>query len=465
MLKLGGVLRKSFFLKRYISALYITGDKANEHYVTIQPFLDFAGTFRDRAALDHSISSRGLNINLETVLSKYKNYQTHHEQLLRLEKERDSITKQLKLLTKSGGSSEQLNALRENGKVLRNDAKELKQKLYPIEDDFIHEFLHLPNSLHSQCPASDVEKLIYMHKPTASRSSTSHLERKDLVHFVNNNCYYLMEQAAHFDVRVMQSLANYFVTRGDFVQTSNPDFVRCVLLEANATPLTHYYLVQEEHLQNKLNTAYLTGCGSFESFLGAMTKLSVYPSVLPMRFVACGRSYNREEALLYGPTPSLYTATQTNAVQSFVATQTADEADTELERVLNLAVDFYKSLDVPFRIVYTPAVSLTASESLRASIEVYAPSLKRYVCLGRISNFGDYVSKRILFSARREKHFDFLHLVGGPVLYTTRLIAALIELGVELPLGTLPGAQAAEPSVEAMTQHQRDLQEFKDLFK
>ncbi|EDW98998.1 serine--tRNA synthetase-like protein Slimp [Drosophila yakuba] len=444
---------------RNISALYITGDKATENYATLQPYMDFNGTFSDRQSLDQSISSRGLDIRLESVLAKYEQYKAHHAQLSKVAEERETVTKRLKVLTKSGGKADQLEELKERGKSLRNDLKILKQALYPIEDDFIHDYLHLPNLLHVQCPVGGEEKLLYRHgMPNSENKTPSHLARKELVHFVDNNRYYLMEQAAHFDVKAMQSLARYFVTRGDFIQTANPDFVRCVLLEANATPLSDYHLVQEEHLQNKINTAYLTGGASFESYLGAMTKLCVYPSVLPLRYVCCGRSYNRAEAQLYGPIPSLYTATQTNAVQSFVATQTASEADTQLEHILNLATDFYKAVDIPFRISYATAAALTPAESIRAVIEVYAPSLQRYVCVGRISNYGNFVSKRILFSTRREKHYDFLHLVGGPVLYTSRLIAALLEHGVRLEDCKLLGGISQKPS------HQQDLQQFKDLF-
>ncbi|XP_001358815.3 serine--tRNA synthetase-like protein Slimp [Drosophila pseudoobscura] len=446
---------------RKISALYITGDKANENYATLQPYLDFAGTFDEAASLEQSIASRGLDISLESVFRKYQKYQTHHEQLQRVVGEREAVTKNLKELTKKGGSEQQIEELKEQGKTLRNDLKGLKQALYPIEDEFIHDFLHLPNRLHAQCPTGDQEVLLYRHSLPGSTSNVpSHLDRKDLIHFVDNNRYYMMEQAAHFDVNAMQSLGRYFVTKGDFVQTANPDFVRCVLLEANATPLADYHMVREEHLQNKINTAYLTGGAAFESYLGAMTKLCVYPSVLPLRYVCCGRSYNRAEAQHYGPTPSLYTATQTNAVQSFVATQTADEANAQLEHILSLAIDFYKALDVPFRIVYAPAACLTPSESLRAVIEVYAPSLQRYVCVGRISNYGDFVSKRILFSTRREKHYDFLHLVGGPVLYTTRLIAALLEHNIRLENCRLVGASSSGGK-HTMEQ---DLQQFKDLF-
>ncbi|XP_017036406.1 serine--tRNA synthetase-like protein Slimp [Drosophila kikkawai] len=444
--------------RRSISALYITGDKANENYVTLQPYFDFKDTFSDSESLERSIAGRGLDIRVESVLGKYQSYQTYHNQMAKVAEERETVTKRLKELSKAGADADQLEELKERGKSLRNDLKTLKQALYPIEDDFIHDYLHLPNRLHAHCPTGGEAKLLYRHSLPSSGTTQSHLANKDLIHFVDNNRYYLMEQAAHFDVNAMQSLARYFVKHGDFIQTANPDFVRCVLLEANASPMDDYYLVREEHLQNKINTAYLTGGAAFESYLGAMTKLCVYPSVLPLRYVCCGRSYSRAEAKLYGPDPSLYTATQSNAVQSFVATQTADEADAQMEQILNLAIDFYKALDVPFRITYAPATALTPAESLRAVIEVYAPSLQRYVCVGRISNYGDFVSKRILFSTRREKHYDFLHLVGGPVLYTSRLIAALLEHGVNLADCQLPGTPASQDA------QQNGLQQFKDLF-
>ncbi|EDW81190.1 uncharacterized protein Dwil_GK11931 [Drosophila willistoni] len=465
MLNLRTTLRRIKITRRHISALYITGDKANENYVTLQPFLDFTDTFRDKTELERSIARRWLDVNLDAVLSKYHKYQSHQGELLRLDEERESVTKQLKVLAKSCQEVEEavVQQLKERGKKLRNDVKILKQTIYPIEDDFIHDFLNLPNLLHSQCPSGQEETLLYRHAlpENARKKGPSHLEREDLIHFVDNNRYYMMDQAAHFDVNAMQALARYFVTKGDFIQTANPDFARCVLLEANATPLEHYHLVKEEHLQNKLNTAFLTGGGSFESYLGAMTKLCVYPSVLPLRYVCCGRSYSRAESHQYGSLSSLYTATQTNAVQCFIATQTSNQADEQLEHVLNLAIDFYKALDVPFRIVYAPATSLTSAESLRAVVEVYAPSLQRYISVGRISNYGNYVSKRILFSTRRGKEYDFLHLIGGPVLYTSRLIAALLEHGIQLEKCRLLGSANGQ----LKTTLQNDIQQFKELFK
>lgn len=49
-------------------------------------------------------------------------------------------------------------------------------------------------------------------------------------------------------------------------------------------------------------------------------------------------------------------------------------------------------------------------------------------------------------------------MVGGPVLYTSRLIAALVEHGVRLEDCKLLGSISQKPV------HQQDLQQFKDLF-
>lgn len=338
--------------------------------------------------------------------------------------------------------------------------KALKTQSYPIEEEFVHSFLNLPNALHSECPRNNFEKLLYR-SPTArcEEQRPTHLAEKDLIRFHNNDRYYLLGTPAEFDVFSMQALTNYFVDTGGFLQMSNPDFVRLVLLEASATPLEHYHLVKEKDQPSEINRAYLTGGATFEGFLGAFARLVVYPKSLPLPCVAAGRSYEIMPNTCSLP-ESLFTATQTNAVQTFVVTQTAEEANEQMDKILNLAVDFYKELHIHFRITYADASALTNAECLRANIEMYSPAEQRYICVGRVSNYSDYVSKRIMFCIRENNNYTFPHLVGGPVLYTTRLIALLIENGLKLEDCKLLG--------DRQVQNEEDdagLNEFKDLFK
>lgn len=89
---------------RNISALYITGDKANENYVTLQPFMDFEKTLiEERSQLESSIEKRKLNINLDSLLRKYEKYKNDKDNLDKLEQQRSIVSQELKKLTAKVG--------------------------------------------------------------------------------------------------------------------------------------------------------------------------------------------------------------------------------------------------------------------------------------------------------------------------------------------------------------------------
>ena len=86
---------------RNVSALYITGDKAKENFVTLQPYMDFEKTlFKERTQLEDSIKHRKLQVNLKEIEAKYNNFKIGKSRLEQLENERDLVAKQLKDLSK-----------------------------------------------------------------------------------------------------------------------------------------------------------------------------------------------------------------------------------------------------------------------------------------------------------------------------------------------------------------------------
>lgn len=101
----------TFFLKnaqqlpfrRSISALYITGDKAQKNYAPLQPYMDFEGALNNLAPLEESIKARKLQINLDELKAKYVRFQSMKNQIKQVEAERESVSKQLKELNKVGG--------------------------------------------------------------------------------------------------------------------------------------------------------------------------------------------------------------------------------------------------------------------------------------------------------------------------------------------------------------------------
>ncbi|XP_055902764.1 serine--tRNA synthetase-like protein Slimp [Eupeodes corollae] len=416
--------------RRFISVLYLTGDKAKENYAPIAPYLEFQKRLDNLSSFQNNISRRGLNVDLESLKNKYEHFLDLQQKKADLERAREEISKKIKELEKSS-KDVSIDELKANGINVRNSLKALKESIYPVEDEFVREFLCLPNDLHKRCPQGTEDAIIYRSglPPQNTSSASSHLIRTDLINYVDRDCYYLLDNAAQFELDCTHLCRDLFV-RSDFVSMTNPDFTRKVLMEANLTPLNEYHGVYEEDQRHHLNSAFLAGGGSYESFLGYLAKLFVYPSVLPLRMISNGRQYKIKEEL---PTEmGLYAATQCNSVQTLVASPTLEEADRQLDDILNLAVDFYKGLGLHFRVVFVKPSSLAPSESLRASIQIYSPAYSQYVEVGNVSHYLDFVSQRILFNTKDKKDTKFLHLVGGPIVKSSVLVAAMIENQVPL---------------------------------
>uniref|UniRef100_A0A034VNL9 Uncharacterized protein n=1 Tax=Bactrocera dorsalis TaxID=27457 RepID=A0A034VNL9_BACDO len=90
-------------IKRSISALYITGDKAKKNYAPLQPYMDFEETLNQQEPLEESIKARKLHINLDELKTKYAKFQSMKNQIKQVEEERESVSKKLKELNKVCG--------------------------------------------------------------------------------------------------------------------------------------------------------------------------------------------------------------------------------------------------------------------------------------------------------------------------------------------------------------------------
>ncbi|XP_055371738.1 serine--tRNA synthetase-like protein Slimp [Condylostylus longicornis] len=442
--------------RRFISALYIAGDKAKENYAVLQPYMDFSETFSHAEIVKENIKQRKLNINFEAIQRKHERYMTILKQKRELENMKENNVKDVKSLTSGNPSvASDLENLKEEGRKIRNQIKNLKEILYSIEEDFIKDYLKIPNYLHEKCPLEYV-KILYRHNlPDESlmKNAKFHLDEKKLIDYKNSSCYYLLREAAIFDLEFSLNCTNFIVQNG-FTQTANPDFSRRILLEAvYSDNIEQYEEIKEQDELNtaKFNTLHLNGGGSFTSFLGFITKLSIFPSALPLKLVSLGRQYYNEN-LENSQDKGLFTALQSNAVQVFIATQNGKSADDEMEILLSLAVDIYKKFGIHFRIIYEKASSILPSESLKASIQMFSPYFNDYIEVGHISNYSDYLSKRLLFNIKEGKRYKFPYIVGGPIADVSKILGCLIENNASL---TAPNFKPARNAIE----------NFKSLFE
>lgn len=481
--------------RRHISALYVTGDKASQAYVALTPYFDFKSRLADADAasrLAANIAARqpatggGASagrhaVDVGQLLQLWSMFRDVQQRKAELERRRVQIADTLKAMTKTTagtGSGDQpptaaaaadlLHKYRADGALCRDDLKRLKENSYALEDTFVHEFLALPNELHPRTPcARDVTEpptILHSHLSaphdgrlaSSDRGAVHHLSGRNghLIEYHSPYCYYLLDEAADFELAAAAHFAARF-RRAGFVRTSNPDFCRALVVEAAGLDGARELLAVLEDGDDDddggsadgadaahINRTHLTGAGSMASFLGYCAKLMPFQSALPLRLIAAGRTYvKRDATAAAAPSNGLYGVAQSTTVQSFEAAASAAEAVRLFDETVALLAGEYAQFGRAMRIVQVPACRLRAAEAMRADCELWSDSRQAFVRVADVAYYGDYISKRLLFSYKetaaplagrpRAEATEprFAHLVSATAVDVSRLLAVLLEGG------------------------------------
>ncbi|CAG9791560.1 unnamed protein product [Diatraea saccharalis] len=383
------------------------------------------------------LRKRKCKIDLNKIQNLWSIYQELELVKSNYDREREEISKQLSKLIKSEPDSETTNKLKIQNKLIKDNLRKLKVPLWSAEEAAILEYLKLPNALHSTTPDS-VNNVFFTHL-SPPRSKKDHLKiAKDLniMNFKKNENYYLIGDAAIFELGA-KFYMNSMLRKSNFVQFSNPDFVKSVVVEGcgldhtdpDSTFILHHNDDTKLNINNRLH---LTGGGSLFSFMAYYTKNILYPKVLPLKVFTMGRQYV--------PSPSnedsLFHVSQSSVVELFSATRTAQEMEELFSEMIQLLKLSYSQLGYHFQMSFLSADKLNTWESSRVIVEMYSTSLDSYVEIANISLSGDFISKRLMFTYVDNKQTQFPHIISGTMLNVPKLLACVLEQDEEFELPT-----------------------------
>lgn len=416
--------RKPFqSIQRAVSALYLTGDKAKETYSVLVPYFEFNTKLQNKILLEENIKNRNLNINLSSLYEKWELYRDIELKKEILEARRSEIVNELRLLKDENTT---LTAkLKTDGRILREDLKNLRDHSYALEDNFIHQFLKLPNDIDEKTPRNGSDHVIEEYLEKSTVNTKFHLENEDIIEWYNETCFYLKKDAAKFNLKLPFHCVDYFIFYDNFLNFSNPDFIRRIISEAAGLHDDELFPIAEDNPENndKLNYLQIAGGGSTLSFLAFIAKLSLFPSAFPLKWIADGNQYFP----CTDPSLGLYSACQSTTVNAFIATETDKYADEEFDKTLNNLIKYYKQFNIHFTVSYISADKLSISESARVSIQMWSPHFKKYFEVAHLSKFNDFISKRLLFNIRDGKDLKFPHIISGTLVNVPKLVGIILE--------------------------------------
>lgn len=389
---------------------------------SITPILDFKRRLTNTEYLQNSLNRRGQSshFDIEDLVAQWKIYDSVITKKVALEIQQKESSKLLKEAKKRKQKDEtrkytlELETIRED---LHNFAKHLAE----FESKFVSKYLSLPNDVHEIVP--EELQVISSHGTQSAEKSVHHLAFEDSIEYHSETCYFLKGSAAKFEHIFGQHCLHHFREK-QFIQFSNPDFVQTPILEAVGMTGKGFYEVSEKS-DDPTRLIHLVGNSSMHAFMGFITRLRVYKSLLPLQWLSIGRSYNHMDRNDF----SLFNVCQSSVVQVFQA-GSQEQMIERFEYSLELIGNLFKELDIHFRIVYVPAKELGQAESLAARVEMFSPHYQRYIEVGNLIYYGDFISKRLLFSYVKDsekKIIDFPHIVSGTACNLTRIVAIILE--------------------------------------
>lgn len=426
-------------LRRYGSALYMTGDEAKGIFSVLTPHIDIEDRFKEISALKRSVELRGMQIDVDELKHLWEILKTVEADKHTIETRRVDIANRIKELGKeSDVATEEMEKLKFQGKLLREDLKATVKAVWELQKKVVTKVLSLPNNLHSDTPNEGTKIVTEVRHDSVMKQAESHVgigKKLGVLEYVNPMCYYLQGDAALFELCVLDYFAEKLHTYG-FIKFCNSDFGRSIVVEGcgldHEDPSVTYILQDTgDILHTKdVNRLHLVGGASLPSFCSFHAKQILPVTALPLRLVAVGRQYtpnsqNLDETNFSG----LFGACQAAAVELFISTASdLGNMMDEFDRTVAALTDMYKEFGFPFRVVHVPAQSLKLYESLRASFQMYSSYLQSYIEIGHVSLCDDYISKRLLIRYEVENKQRFMQIVSGTAVSVPRLLGCILEL-------------------------------------
>lgn len=414
--------------RRFVQALFVSHRNAKENLRALWPIFDYKSRLGNRKELEENVKRRQLSdkINVADLCDKWELYKSSESRKEAIEKRRAQLSKLIIKLKSAKSLSEQdqnsCEAYIQEARTLRKDYDGVCDSFYDIQERFNIDYLALPNQLLPNTP--DEEQIVYeFGSKLAGDQSHHHLNYHHLINFFNETCYFLQNEAATFDLNFPLTCVDYF-RQHDFAQFSNADFTKTIVVEGGGVPLESLYEIMHDFHENYSNLVHLVGSGSWLSFLGYIAKTKVDKTLLPLQFVSTGRIYHRTVAKDLG----LLDAVQSTAIQIFVA-GTEQQANERFQVTLGLITKIYKALNLHFRVVQVPASQLETAECSAVRIEMFSRSLNKYIAVGNLSMYSNYISYRLRFQCEKDETNSQYkpHIFGGTVCNVTKLLAIILE--------------------------------------
>ncbi|KAI9635544.1 uncharacterized protein MKK02DRAFT_27058 [Dioszegia hungarica] len=229
-------------------------------------------------------------------------------------------------------------------------------------------------------------------------------------------------------VDLNQALINYglqFLRERGYKKTQAPFMVKKDLMAATAQ-LEEF----DEALYKVSGNEDMYLIATSEQPISAMfADENIEPAKLPIQLAGYSTCFRKEAGSHGKDTWGIFRVHQFEKVEQFIVCE-PEQSSEKLDQMINVSQEFYKSLEIPYRVVGIVSGALNNAASIKYDLEAWFPYQGEYKELVSCSNCTDYQSRSLnvrLGYKKADAKAGFVHMLNGTLCATERALCCIVE--------------------------------------
>ncbi len=395
------------------------------------------------------IDPKNLRDNLDKIIDmlKKRNHEFPLNDLVTLDKKRRELIVSLQLerhkkneiankIAVKKKEKEDISIYIKKMEEIGNKIKVLEEQISKNNSKFNSLMMLLPNCLHDSVPIGkdETDNVIIRTYGTIKKfdyAIRDHIDIGESLNLID------IEKAAKISGSRFYFLKNELVKLNHAIISFALDF----LCEKGYTLLQPPFMIRKNAMEGaviledfkdviyKIQDEDLFMIGTSEHAMAAMHMDEILEgSKLPLRYAGYSPCFRKEAGAHGKDMKGIFRVHHFDKVEQFVYSR-PEESWKEHERMLNIAEEFYKKLEIPYRVVLLCSTDVGKISSKTYDIEAWIPAQQNYREIVSCSNCIDYQSRRlrIRFRDKTNEETKLVYTLNSTLVAIQRTLVAILE--------------------------------------
>ena len=379
------------------------------------------------------LKNRNTEIDISELLTVDKKRRELITELESYKMKRNRVSQEISTKKSQGGDISEILTEMKN---ISTKIEKLQDTVKVSQDDYNNRLESIPNLIHDSVPIGKDEKANkevenWQPETGLNKNSRDHIELSEKNNLVDleraskisgSRFYFLKNSLVRMNYALIAFALDYISKKG-YAMLQPPYLM-------NRKPMSGAVILSDfEEVIYKIEDQDLYLIGTSEHALAAMHSEEIFSKEdLPRKYVSVSPCFRKEAGSHGRDTKGIFRVHQFEKVEIFSITD-PESSWTQHEEILEDVKQFYKELEIPYRVMLLSSGDMSKVASKTFDIEAWLPGQNNYRELVSCSNCTDFQSRRLGIKYRNKPHEESIltHTLNSTLTATERTLIAILE--------------------------------------